>query len=259
MKKYVYVVLSVLFVAFITLHFSGIVIADENSYEKLVSDYLNEDKWEKSSIELRNELLSTTEDMPPDQIWRSLWDGSIKGKMRAAYAIKLVKMVFPDGDISRWDEVKGMWYPAIIPVPLASIDAVYVAAHELVEMNRDDAAWLARDLINDLSRSSRAKHYFMTEAPEEYSYIIQKLEARDMGPDFANWVKPLIKGSLSLASPVRGRISQDAAIGRNLVFLNSSGNIVNLGTYAWDRTRGRIYHVVDRKIDLYGIRFLIWR
>jgi len=247
MKKSVYFVISILFVAFLTLNFSGIVIAAENSYEKLVSGYLNEDKWEKSSISLRNELLSKVEDIAPYEMWLSLWDDSVKGEMRAAYALRLVQVLFPDGDLSRWDEIEGMWYPSIIPIPLASIDAAYIAAHELLQMKRMDASWLARNLINDLSRSSRAKYYFMREAPVEYLDIITKLEAMDMGPGFGNWTQPEVTGSLSLASPVRGRISQNAALSRKFVFLNASGVIVNIGTYAWDRENGHIYEVIERE------------
>ncbi|MBN1332245.1 MAG: hypothetical protein JW971_00650, partial [Synergistales bacterium] len=59
--------------------------------------------------------------------------------------------------------------------------------------------------------------------------------------------------------PVRGWVSQNFAIGRNFVFLNASGQIANLGNYAWDRKNGNIYRVFDREDNPLNFWFLYRR
>ena len=223
--------------------------ASENSFEQLYSTYMNAEKWQSSSEILRQELLEKAGPKTPVDLWWSLWDLDSSGEQRAANALKLVEYLYPEGDISRWDEITGLWYPSLIPTPLAAVDAVYVAAGELLEMGREDAAWLARNLVNDLGRSSRAKHYFMKHGPEEYLRIITGLRERDLTPDYGNWTEPETIGTLSLASPVRGKINKNFAISGNFIFLDASGGVVNLGTYAWDRKNGKIYEVIERERD----------
>jgi len=246
----------VLVIFFLILTGSISMEASDTGFEELVSRYIRAERWEKSSIELRKDLLSKAEPKEPVDLWWSLWDMDSRGEQRAANALKLVEYLYPGGDISRWDEIQGLWYPSLIPTTLAAIDAVYVAAWELLEMDREDASWLARDLVNDLGRSSRAKHYFMKHGPEEYRQIITGFSERGLEPDYGNWTEPETIGSLSLASPVRGSISQNFAVSFNLVFLNASGEIVNLGTYAWDREKGKIYEVIDRERDDNNVVFL---
>lgn len=223
--------------------------ASEKSFDELYSSYLNSSNWEKNAGELLSELKLKADKKTGYDLWRTLWNESIDPEKRAANAIKLIDELYPDSDIRRWNDVEGFWYPGIIPKPLAAIDAVYVASLELVRMDRKGSAWLARNFLNDLSRSSRARYHFMKTAPAEYLSIINMLKDKEMNPVIGNWTEPEVKGKLPLAVPVRGYVGNNWAVSRNFTFLNGSGQIVNMGNYAWDRIRGRIYRVIDRERD----------
>lgn len=244
---------------FTVYNFLTITSAYGNTFDQLFSNYVNMEKWENSSEILHEELLAKAEVSEPADLWWSLWDPDKLGEQKAANALKLVDYLYPDGDISRWEEIKGLWYPSLIPTTLAAVDAVYVAAHELLEMDREGAAWLARNLVNDLGKSSRARHYFMKYGPEEYLQIITRLSDMGLNPDYGNWTEPHTTGTMRLANPVRGKISQNFAIASHFIFMNSSGQIVNLGTYAWDREKGRIYEVIDSERDDSSVVFLPMR
>ncbi len=221
--------------------------ASERSFDDIYSDYLNSSKWEKDAEELLFELRSGADPLTGYDLWRSLWNESIDPEKRAANAIKLIDELYPDSDIRRWNDIEGFWYPGIVPKPLAAIDAVYVASLELIQMDSNGSAWLARNFVNDLSRSSRAKFHFMKTAPAEYLTIINMLRDKGMNPVIGNWTEPEVKGKLPLAVPVRGYVGNNWAVSMNYTFLNGSGQIVNMGNYAWDRIRGRIYRIIDRE------------
>ncbi len=223
--------------------------ASERSFDDIYSDYLNSSKWEKDAEELLVELRSEADPLTGYDLWRSLWDDNIGSDQRVANSIKLIDELFPESDTRRWNDIKGFWYPGIVPKTLAAIDAVYVASLELLQMDRKGSAWLARNFVNDLSRSSRAKLYFMKTAPAEYLTIINMLKDKEMDPVIGNWTDPEVKGNLPLAVPVRGYIGNNRALSEDYIFLSGSGQIVNVGNYAWDRIKGRIYRVIDRERD----------
>jgi hypothetical protein len=221
--------------------------AADRSFDDIFNNYEQRSTWDKQAKELENELASIADGISGYDLWKTLWSDNISSEKRAANALKLAYELFPGSDLRRWEDIEGFWYPGIIPKPLASIDAVYVAASKLVTIDKPGAAWLARNMLNDISRSSRTRYHFMKTAPEEYAYIIEVLENKGMKPVIGSWTVPDIKGKLPLAGPVRGERGLEwALMHRNLSFLNASGQISSRGRYAWDRVNGRLYRIIDR-------------
>lgn len=223
--------------------------ASESTFDDLYSSYVNYSRWEKDAAALAEDLSSKAANVSGYDLWKVMWNTDLTHEQRSADALKLISELFPGSDIKRWNEISGFWYPDVIPKSLAAIDAVYVAASELVQINSPGSIWLARNILNDLAESSRAKHYFMSTAPQEYKSIKDIFDSKGIRPAIGNWSEPDVKGELPLAVPVRGFKSMDSAIGYGYTFFGASGQIANLGRYAWDREKGRIYRVVDRDDD----------
>lgn len=239
--------MTLIFLAFSLVVFFIVpsVEAADRSFDDIFVNYEQRSTWDKQAEELKGELVSMADGISGHDLWKSLWNENISSEKRAANALKLAYELFPGSDLRRWEDIKGFWYPGIVPKPLAAMDAVYVAAYELVKMDRQGAAWLARNMLNDIARSSRTRYHFMKTAPDEYAFIIEALKNEGMKPVIGSWTDPDIKGKLPLAVPVRGYIGNNWAISMHYTFLNGTGQIVNLGNYAWDRVKGKIYRVTE--------------
>lgn len=239
--------ITLLFLAFslVVFFIAPSVKAAERTFDDIFINYEQRSTWDKQAEELENELASIADGISGYNLWKTLWNENISSDQRAANALKLAYELFPGSDLRRWEDIEGFWYPGIVPKPLAAMDAVYVAASELVTMDRPGAAWLTRNMLNDISRSSRARYHFMKTAPKEYVSIIEALKSEGMKPVIGSWTDPEIKGKLPLAVPVRGYVGNNWAISMHYTFLNGSGQIVNLGNYAWDRVKGKIYRVTE--------------
>jgi hypothetical protein len=219
--------------------------ASEHSFAELLSNYADSYRLEKDASALTGDLSSKASDATGYNLWKTMWDADLSHEQRAANALKLISELFPGSDIKRWDEIGGFWYPAIVPKSLTAIDAVYVASYELVQTGDPAAAWIARNILSDLSESPKAKLYFMKTAPREYKETIKMLNHMGMEPATGNWIKPEVKGKLPLATPVHGTIPMTSAIGDGHLFLGEMGKITNFGCYTWDRESGRIYSTSD--------------
>ncbi len=227
------------------------------TFDELAENYRIAREQDISADKLMEDLISVADkDKNNVELWRSLWYEGIKADKRTANALLLVRRIFPDGDPSRWAEVSGFFYPGVIPSTLAGVDAVYKASVGLINMEMEGSDRLARNLMNSLSGSSRAKLYFIDTAPYEYTYIANTLSKRGYFPDYGDWPEADISGKLPLASPVRGRISSNLASAKSFVFLNASAGIVNNGAYAWDREKGMIYRVIDREDNNLSARII---
>jgi hypothetical protein len=232
------------------LMFSLPALAESTTFDELAASYEKEKLHGAEATELKRELLSIADTEKKDlPLWKSLFDNGLSSEKKIANALLLIERLYPEGDVSRWEEVSGMMHPSLVPSPLAAVDGVYVAARELAGKDEKGSKWLARELINDLADSSRGKMYFINTAPAEYELIISVLESEGFHPDYGKWPEARIEGNLPLASPVRGYIGFEYAMSRGLIFLNAWGEIANNGTYAWNRRKGRIYRVVDSERD----------
>lgn len=216
-------------------------LASDWTWEDLVNVYGQGEEYRQAAEDLREVLLdSLPSGMDEKSFWEELWTGG-EPRRRAALSLGLVECLFPNGDPRLWDEVQGFWRPAEIPRSLAALDAVFVAALSLLEMDDYGAKTLALNLIRDLSRSPRARYHALFYAPREYETIV-----RELGKVTPPLPVDHLVGTLPLARSVRGSISQDAAVNRGVTFLDSFGGIAQgSGAYAWDRSKGRIYRVRD--------------
>lgn len=204
---------------------------------------------------LRAELLSRAGESSPIERWRRVVRGEGSPEVLAADALVLVEELFPQGDPSRWEEVKGFWQPTDVPVPLAALDAVFHGAAALVLMGGDRAPWLARSLVEALAASDRARTVAFRTAPAEVRALLEELAVQAPPPPVGGWPSGKALGRLPFAHAVSGWITETRATMQNMTFLNAFGVPVGGGgIYAWDRERGRLYRVLDsepRKIWLF--------
>jgi hypothetical protein len=226
------------------------------TWEELVEAYGQKAELEPKAKALGEELLAEAADLQGVELWRHVVDPATPGRQRAADGLKLVREIFPGGEPAGWDEVSGFWLPAMVPKPLAAFDAVYFTAIGLLGLDEPGAAWLARQLLTELKRSSRAAHLALREAPAEYETILSHLEEATEPPPVGGWPEGKTTGTLPFARPVRFSVSGDYAIMKGMTFLNNSGVPVSgMGPFAWDRKRGAIYRVVDDE----ELSFWHWR
>lgn len=213
------------------------------TWESLVSAYDRSEEDREAAGELRRSLLADVPvGMDEEILWKAIWS-EVDPRKRAILSLGLVERIFPEGKPGRWEEVRGFWRPAEIPRSLAALDAVFVAALSLLEMNDDGAPALALNLVRDLSRSPRARYHALLYAPREYETIIRGVGKTTRPLPFDRLV-----GTLPLARSVRGWISQDSALDRGATFLDGQGGVARgSGPYAWDREKGKLYRVRDGK------------
>ncbi|KUK99639.1 MAG: Uncharacterized protein XE12_1603 [Synergistales bacterium 54_9] len=224
----------------------GMTPAGAWTYEELVELYGKKERAMPEAGELKEALLSEAGDLDGLGLWRSIVGSSTPHRQRAADSLKLIEILFPRGDTSRWEDVSGFWYPALIPKPLAAFDAVYYAVMGLLELDEEGAPWLARELMAGLRRSSRAAHIAMREAPVEYASIVARLDELTGLSPMGGWPAGELVGNLPFARPVRFSVSADWALAMGMTFLDNSGVPASgMGPYAWDRKKGAIYRVTD--------------
>ena len=195
---------------------------------------------------LRAELLSRAQEIPAVERWRNLVRGQGSADEQAGNALVLVEKIFPDGDPSRWEEVKGFWLPSDVPLPLAALDAVFYGAKALLSMQDARAPWLARFLVEALASSDRARTVALRTAPAEVRGLLEDLAVQAPPPPVGGWPSGIARGNLPYAHAVRGWITETRAAMEGMTFLNAAGVPVGgAGVYAWDREKGKIYRVLD--------------
>lgn len=201
------------------------------------------EEGERQAFVLKKALLEEAPDLEPYDLWRSLWS-DLHPRDKASRAMAIIEALYPEGDPSRWEEVSGFFLPQEVPKSLVALDAVFVAAQSLAQLDEEGAPWLARSLLIDLSRSRRVRHYFMRRAPKEYPSIVRAIDAATGLPPIGGWPMEEIEGELPLAHPVHGWITIATAMSEEMLFLDASGRPTGgSGPYAWDRRRGKIYNV----------------
>lgn len=211
----------------------------QDRYESMVQRSLNRDIADAKAASLKAELLSEAPRTGELELWKSLWEGS--SRERASRGIALIEVMYPGGDLSRWEDVRGLIHPSLMPRPLMAVDALLVTVKSLVDV--EGGAPLAASLLSSFGSCSRAKHVFLASLPVEMSSTLSYLvEAEDI-PGF--WVPSDLVGKLPLAAPIRGNISQSSAISGGMQFLDRLGVPSSNGPYCWDRSSGRIYRIVD--------------
>jgi hypothetical protein len=230
---------------------AGAVPAEAWTWEELVEVYGEKAELQPEAKALRGELLSEAGELEGVTLWKKVVDPKTPARQRAAGGLKLVEELFPAGNPGRWDEVSGLWYPSMVPKPLAAFDAVYYTVIGLLELDDAGAPWLAQQLLVNLKGSSRAAHLALREAPVEYETILTRLKAAAGPPPVGGWPAGNLTGNLPFARPVRFSVSEGYAMMKGMIFLNKSGVPVSgMGPFAWDREKGRIYRVISRDDDV---------
>ncbi|MDD4835967.1 MAG: hypothetical protein PHU72_02515 [Dethiosulfovibrio sp.] len=217
----------------------------QDRYDSMVQRSLSRETDQAEADSLKAELLSEVSHVGELELWRSLWDGT--PRERASRGLALMEALYPDGDPSRWEEIGGFLHPSLVPKSLMAVDAVFVSVKSLMDL--DGGSSLAASILVSFGSSSRAKHLFLTSLPEDMSSVLASLVEMEHMTGF--WEPSHIVGTLPLAAPVRGNISQSSAVSRGMQFLDGLGVPSSNGPYCWDRPSGRIYQVVDREDPLW--------
>jgi len=221
------------------------------SYEELLEVYSRKFENRPKAEALRSTLLEMAWDSGGPTLLGSIKDPGLPPEQRAANGLKLIEVLFPNGDPARWERVSGFWSGPMIPKPLAAFDAVFFTVMALLEMDRPEAPWVAQDLLQALRSSSAAALLALRTAPAEYPWIVGALEKGTGLPPLGGWPRGKVRGKLPFAHPVRSVITETQAQSRDMQFLNSAGQPAPGGPYAWDRDRGRVYRVIEPSDDQY--------
>lgn len=221
----------------------------QDRYDSMVQRSLGRGMAQSEAVSLKAGLLSEVPRMGELELWRSLWDGS--PKERASRGLALIEALYPVGDPSQWEKVKGFVHPSLLPRSLMAADAVFVAVRSLMDI--EGGSTLAASLLRSFGSSSRAKHLFLMSLPEGMSSVLADLVEMEHIPGF--WKPYNIVGKTPLAAPVRGNISQSSAVSKGMQFLDGLGVPSSNGPYCWDRPSGRIYQIVDGTDPLWIPRF----
>lgn len=245
MKKFFYIILVVMvFSAFSC----GMAWAEEPKnkyYDDLLSIYQAREKALKVRKDFEERLISLSEKKNLLELWMSLQDNELSDLQRSANGLYLIKRLFPEGSPTRWGEVGGFLMPKQVPKSLVALDGVFYTAIALLNMNEEPYPWIACFLMEELRNSKEAATLAMRNAPMEYEKITEKIFQRTGYTPVGGWPKGKVIGTLPFAHPVRGYITPERAMLKDMVFLNASGVKVNgQGPYAWDRNKGKIYNVV---------------
>ncbi len=215
-----------------------------SEWDDLVRFYNLKSDMTKEVNEYSEKLLQEAYNLSAEDLWRSLYQ-DLTPRQKAANGLSLLEKLC-SGNIGKWENVKGFWYPTLIPQSLAVIDGFYILVLSLTELSDEPAPWLAYNLIHDLRSSSRGKFYFLETAPAEYELILKRLEKRGV-PVPPHWFEFIKRGRLPLVRSFRGWISYNNVLFKNMVFFDSVGRPASNGYYAWDRDTGFIYEIATRE------------
>jgi hypothetical protein len=224
---------------------AGVSAEAASRFDELAARYETTWAGNEAAVSLRLRLAALAENVSPLDLRDSLLRGDMSPEQRAANALALLDSLVPGGDPARWNEVAGFWRPREIPKPLAAVDALFVAVSALSPMDDPGAPWLARKLLLAFLSNPAAALLFADHCPAEYAMAIDLLARKGVLPPHGVWRKGDIVGRLPLAREVRGFVTRDRAFAEGMTFLDAVGRPVPNGTYAWDRTEGRIYEVVE--------------
>ena len=191
--------------------------------------------------------------VPPGQTDQQLWTVLVSPgdpQMRVASGLVLADRLYPQGDLSRWDEVQGWWLPQQIPKSLAAADAALYTAVLAVQLPDPAGPWLSFRLLDSFFDSDGAWAFFGRCPPGPVADLEDTLSARGVQPS-AGWPPfGAAMGPLPLGVPLYGDLSADQAVAMNLFFLDGMGcPTQGGGFYAWDRLTGRIYRLRETDKD----------
>ena len=212
----------------------------------------------------RAELIASVPESDPLALWESIWDETDPA-LQGGLALAFVEKTCPEGDLSRWTEVKGYFVPGqyddngvmivapSMPRQVAVLQAALAAMAALPETGDLRALWVARDMFFDLKAQSEFSKIGDTSAKEDYAAIndnfsfIRKMYLLNGKPfpwgDRSAGALPL---NLKKLRYYKDPISFTKAQYEKMFMLNHDGQIcAETGEFAWDwKNTGHTYLLI---------------
>lgn len=209
-------------------------------WDIFVAEMEKRDKIKEMGAAILSDMREIAPNGTEEELWNKLWNGD--ARWRAAAAVAIVDRVFPEGDPSRWEEVKGFLPKRSVQSrQLVAMDGLFVAVSMLKEL--PDGVWGAAYLLDRFGKSGMGKVKFIDEIPAEMRPIIDEIIA-ETGLQ-GDWSSKALRGKMPLLPVYRGYITRDTADSLNMQYLDGYGSLSGNGRYAWDRDRGYVYEVVE--------------
>lgn len=209
-----------------------------SDWNSVVNDMANRTKIKEHGATVLAQTRAASVQGGEYQLWNSLWRGD--SASRAAAAVTLIDMMFPNGDPGKWQEVSGMFPESPYqPRQLAAMDAFFVAVSELSKTQ--DGIWGAALLLEKFGDSGSGKVAFIDQIPEGMREVIDKVIAQTGLP--GDWSSKRVRGALPLLPVFKGYVSRTTADNRGMEYIDGFGGMASNGKYAWDRDKGYIFEV----------------
>ena len=216
-----------------------------------------DDKWDAFVAKMEQQakikeiglpVIEALRQSAPQGTEEELWQMSKSGeaKARAAAAVALVDKMFPGGDPSRWEEVRG-FLPrrSVQPRQLLAVDALFSAVSAMREL--PDGVWGSAYMLDLFGKSAMGRLKFIDDIPAELRTVLDKvIEETQLRGD---WSSSVIRGRMPLLPSYRGYITRNRADSEAMQFLDGYGSLSGNGRYAWDRERNYIYEIIDDSFD----------
>ncbi|MEG1641651.1 MAG: hypothetical protein RR272_00915 [Synergistaceae bacterium] len=214
--------------------------APKQTWDEFVAKMEKKEKIETVGLPVLEQYKANPVSGSELELWNKLWESSNAEKSRVA--VTLISQMFPDGDVSRWEEIDGFIEHATLrPRQLLALDALFVAISSLSTNDKD--IWAASYLLQQFSKSSAGNLKFIAEMPEGLRPTIDKIIA--VTGLTGVWETTKTTGKMPLLPAYQGTITRSLADDRNMTYLDGFGRIASNGSYAWDRDRGYLYKVKE--------------
>ncbi|MCX7829073.1 MAG: hypothetical protein N2315_07725 [Thermanaerothrix sp.] len=198
-------------------------------------------------MDLRARIMSESYHSRSDlALWRKLLnDPSSSPKERIGAGLALADRLFPEGDLSRWEDIRGFLGDSGVPKSLAAADAVLFTSYLAVEaLPSGEGMWLAYVLMEPFFRSDSARMAFGRTCPAPVAEMMKKMAQAGVAPP-EGWPEPFdVVGFLPLGAPVSGSVSPDQVALYGMWRMDREGRIrLDAKDLAWDREEGAVYRI----------------
>lgn len=242
MKKKLFFIAVLIVLTFLTV-FPALASTD---WDTFVLEMAKRGNIKETGEEILNEMRNIAPSGTEEELWNKLWHGDMR--LRAASAVALIDRMFPNGDPSKWEEIRG-FVPghSVLPRQLLAMDALFVAVSTMKQI--PDGVWGSAYLLDVFGKSGLGKVKFIDEVPAEIRQVLDEIISETGLP--GDWSSKRIRGRIPMLPVYRGYITRDAVDSRNMQYIDGYGSLSGNGRYAWDRDRGYLYEVVDGSRDLW--------
>ena len=202
----------------------------------------------EQQAKIRNEgaaFMEQLKNQAPGGDNKTLWEASCKASSpqeRAAASYALMLKLLPNGDPSKWEEVKGFFdTSSYMPNQIVAVNALFNAVTALYQM--PEGKYAAAYLMQEFGKSSRGKIIFIETTPKEFRATLDALIA-ETGLE-GDWSSEKVEGPYPFVPRYAGVKTRQNAMTSNRIFLDGYGSIATNGNFAWDRFKKEIYTIID--------------